>query len=96
MSSFVILGITAAVVGVVFVLIELGLKKGADHVIGGIALEWPVPGVAWHKRVRNRIAQGWRTVRSGRQKTVYVDQLYAEYHPRISAMNKAIHGRVTR
>jgi len=92
-SSFLILGITAVVVGVVFVLIELGLKKGSDHAIGGIALEWPVPGLAWHQRVRDRVAQGWRAVRSHRTKTVYVDQLYEQYHPRISAIRKVVNAR---
>ena len=91
MTSFVIFGICCAVLMVVFYGIEIWIMKGATHVAGGLGLD--LSGLRRWGMVRllyARAREAWHARRQRHSQTVYVDQLYDQYHPRISAWKKMI------
>jgi len=95
MTSFMVFGIVCAVLMVVFVLIELGLRKGSHDYIGGIALDL-VPGHGWPTHCLRQVSALGQRIRStlaqvgASKRTVYVDQLYAENHPRLHFIKKVM------
>ena len=110
MTSFLVFGLSIGlgllVYGVVLLLIAAfqehvnNMEQGHGH-IGGIGLQQPA-GNLWAARVQRQVSALGTRIRSyvaavsASKRTVYVDQLYEQHHPRIAAINKAIHGKVTR
>jgi len=104
MTSFLVFGLSIGlgllVYGVVLLLIAAfqehvnNMEQGHGH-IGGIGLQQPA-GNLWAARVQRQVsALGARIRRyvetiSASKRTVYVDQLYEQHHPRISAIRRLV------
>ena len=94
------IGLTVLVYGVVVLLVAAfqehvnNMENGHGH-IGGIALDQSARNL-WADRCRRVVSQVGQRIRStleakrAQSRTVYLDQLYADNHPRIHALKKVV------
>jgi len=94
------IGLTVLVYGVVLLLIAAfqehvnHMEQGYGH-IGGVGLHisdrnlWITDCLSQVSALGQRIRSAVAQVRTSKR-TVYVDQLYAEYHPRIDSMRRLL------